>query len=114
MPHRSEGRHTGEKGLWTPASAQPEGGAIGVVHLAAEYWWLARTGGLAEAVAERCRPPPGDPGCPSFPRHRLARGQRPPRLSAGCPLKVQVGSGSRRDSSIPQPPFWGRYRECSA
>ncbi len=78
-----------------PASA-PEAGAgppCSIVHLAAEYGWLARTGGLAEAVAGLAgiQAKQGFPTAVIMPLHRSVRSVAPGLERVGGPFQVQVG-----------------------
>jgi starch synthase len=70
-----------------------EGGAVGVVHLAAEYGWLARTGGLAEAVAglAATQAAEGIPVAVIIPLHRSVRSSAAGLERVFGPFHVQVG-----------------------
>lgn len=94
MSHRSEGRTTGEHRLNDAGLGTTEGGAVGVVHLAAEYGWLARTGGLAEAVAglAAVQAARGIPVAAIIPLHRSVRSTAPALERVAGPIQVQVGS----------------------
>ncbi|HEY7681067.1 MAG TPA: glycogen/starch synthase [Gemmatimonadales bacterium] len=91
MPHRSEGRAE-PCGSEAPLG-MTEGGAVGVVHLAAEYGWLARTGGLAEAVAglAATQAASGIPVAVIIPLHRSVRSGAPSLERVAGPFQVQVG-----------------------
>ena len=75
MSPPSELKTTGEHRLTDAGLGVTEGGAIGVVHLAAEYGWLARTGGLAEAVSglASTQAAAGIPVAVIIPLHRSVR-----------------------------------------
>jgi starch synthase len=68
-------------------------GIAGIVHLAAEYGWLARTGGLAEAVmglaTDQARQ--GIPTAVIIPLHRSVRSSAPGLERVAGPFTVQVG-----------------------
>jgi starch synthase len=70
-----------------------EGGAVGIVHLAAEYGWLARTGGLAEAVAglAATQAAEGIPVAVIIPLHRSVRSSAAGLERVFGPFHVQVG-----------------------
>lgn len=72
---------------------QTEGAPVGVVHLAAEYGWLARTGGLAEAVAgiAATQAAQGIPVAVIIPLHRSVRSAAPALERVFGPFQVQVG-----------------------
>ena len=71
-----------------------EGTPVGVVHVAAEYGWLARTGGLAEAVAGLAahQARSGIPSAVIIPLHRSVRSTAPNLERMGDPFTVQLGS----------------------
>lgn len=93
MSPRSDGRTTGEHRLVDAGLGLTEGGAVGVVHLAAEYGWLARTGGLAEAVAglASTQAAEGIPVAVIIPLHRSVRSGAPALERVFGPFQVQVG-----------------------
>jgi starch synthase len=64
-----------------------------VVHLAAEYGWLARTGGLAEAVAglAATQAAQGIPVAAIIPLHRSVRSGAPSLERVGGPVQIQTG-----------------------
>lgn len=66
---------------------------VGVVHLAAEYGWLARTGGLAEAVAgiASTQAAQGIPVAVIIPLHRSVRSAASALERVYGPFQVQVG-----------------------
>ncbi len=63
------------------------------MHLAAEYGWLARTGGLAEAVAglSATQAAAGIPVAVVIPLHRSVRSAAPALERVAGPFQVQVG-----------------------
>lgn len=70
---------------------------MNVVHLVAEYWPFARTGGLAEAVRGIATHQAGH-GIPTrvfMPLYRVAR-QRAPELELCCEVTVPMGIGDQR------------------
>jgi starch synthase len=69
------------------------GGPAGIVHLAAEYGWLARTGGLAEAVSGLATDQARNGFATSviIPLHRSVRTAAPALERVGAPFQVQVG-----------------------
>jgi len=71
----------------------PDGSPVGVVHVAAEYGWLARTGGLAEAVAGLAtnQARSGIPVAAVIPLHRSVRSAATGLERMGGPFTVQVG-----------------------
>lgn len=71
----------------------PDGSPAGVVHVAAEYGWLARTGGLAEAVAGLAtnQARSGIPVAAVIPLHRSVRSAAPNLERMGGPFTVQIG-----------------------
>jgi starch synthase len=93
VPHRSEARGSGEPRLQDAGLGTAEGGPVGVVHLAAEYGWLARTGGLAEAVSglASTQAASGIPVAVIIPLHRSVRSQAAALERVAGPFQVQVG-----------------------
>jgi len=93
VPHRSEGRHTGEDRVTDAGLGTTEGAPVGIVHLAAEYGWLARTGGLAEAVAglASTQAAAGIPVAVVIPLHRSVRSAATALERVAGPFHVQVG-----------------------
>jgi starch synthase len=89
----SEPRTTGEHRLADAGLGVTEGGAVGVVHLAAEYGWLARTGGLAEAVSglASIQAANGIPVSVIMPLHRSVRSAAAGLERVAGPFQVQVG-----------------------
>ena len=89
-----------------------EGQPIGVVHLAAEYGSLARTGGLAEAVMglANYQAASGIPASVIIPLHRSVRGGAPQLERMGGPFPVPLGprTDEARLFRIPDEP--GRAR----
>jgi starch synthase len=73
--------------------AMPDGTPVSVVHLAAEYGWLARTGGLAEAVAglAASQAARGIPVAVVIPLHRSVRSSAHGLERVAGPFQVQVG-----------------------
>src|SRR5512136_1777565 len=69
------------------------GEAVGVVHLVAEYWPLARTGGLAEAVSSLAsyQAASGLQTCVILPLYRTVRRAAPHLEPVGPPFTVTVG-----------------------
>jgi starch synthase len=95
MHARSDGRSTGEHRAGNAAlGATEEGAPVGIVHLAAEYGWLARTGGLAEAVSGLAshQAAEGFPVAVIIPLHRSVRSNAPGLERVAGPFTVQVGS----------------------
>jgi starch synthase len=72
---------------------QGEQHPVGVVHLAAEYGWLARTGGLAEAVQgiATTQAAQGIPVAVIIPLHRSVRSSASALERVYGPFQVQVG-----------------------
>ena len=93
MPPHSEARGSGAHRLVDAGLGTAEGGAVGVVHLAAEYGWLARTGGLAEAVSglASTQAATGLPVAVIIPLHRSVRSQAAGLERVAGPFQVQVG-----------------------
>jgi starch synthase len=92
VPARLDPRVSGE--FSSPESGLGvEGGPTGVVHLAAEYGWLARTGGLAEAVAGIAsnQAAQGIPSAVIIPLHRSVRSAAPALERVAGPFQIQVG-----------------------
>jgi starch synthase len=90
----SDLRTTGEQRLADAGLGVTDGGAIGVVHLAAEYGWLARTGGLAEAVSglASTQSAAGIPVAVIIPLHRSVRSAASGLERVAGPFQVQIGS----------------------
>lgn len=93
MSRPSEARSTGEQRVVDAGLGTTEGGAVGIVHLAAEYGWLARTGGLAEAVAglATTQAAEGIPVAVIIPLHRSVRSSAAGLERVFGPFHVQVG-----------------------
>jgi starch synthase len=93
VPRRSELGHTGDFALPDAGLGSTEGAPVGVVHLAAEYGWLARTGGLAEAVAglASSQAAQGIPVAVIIPLHRSVRNTAAGLDRVAGPFHVQVG-----------------------
>jgi starch synthase len=89
---RIERRPSHELPSPSPA-AEAAGVPLSIVHLAAEYGWLARTGGLAEAVAglATTQAREGFPTAVIMPLHRSVRSAAPGLERVGGPFQVQVG-----------------------
>ncbi|MBK8004623.1 MAG: glycogen synthase [Gemmatimonadetes bacterium] len=75
------------------ALSMPDGTPVSIVHLAAEYGWLARTGGLAEAVAglAASQAVKGIPVAVIIPLHRSVRSAATGLERVAGPFHVQVG-----------------------
>src|SRR5712691_2211029 len=74
------------------------GKPIGVVHLTAEYWPLARTGGLGEAVhgLASFQAAAGQPITVLLPLYRAVRQAAPDLERVGPPFTVTVGAQSEQ------------------
>jgi starch synthase len=85
--------HSGESHLIDAGAGSGEDAPVGVVHLAAEYGWLARTGGLAEAVAglASTQAAQGIPSAVIIPLHRSVRSAAPSLERVAGPFHLQVG-----------------------
>jgi starch synthase len=87
-------RRSPARGLY-PHSAlhTPEREPVTVVHLAAEYYPYARSGGLAEAVANlaRFQSAAGVRSAAMLPLYRSARAAAGPLFQVGEPFEVQLG-----------------------
>lgn len=83
----------------------PTGRPVGVVHLAAEYWPLARTGGLADAVRSLAnwQSAAGLPVTVLLPLYRSVRDQVPGLGPGAVSYNVQVGPRTERVSLVPNP-----------
>ncbi len=86
-------RRSGEVPQPDPGLDPTDQSPVGVVHLAAEYGWLARTGGLAEAVAgiAATQAAQGIPVAVIIPLHRSVRSAAPSLERVSGPFQVQVG-----------------------
>ncbi|MGE3525614.1 MAG: glycogen synthase [Gemmatimonadales bacterium] len=73
-----------------------DGAPVGIVHVAMEYGWLARTGGLAEAVSglAEFHASQGIPVAVVLPLHRSVRENAPGLERVGQPFSVTVGGRS--------------------
>lgn len=93
MSSRPESRTSGEHRLPDSTLTTADGAPVSVVHLAAEYGWLARTGGLAEAVAglAASQAAQGIPAAVIIPLHRSVRSGAPGLERVAGPFQVQVG-----------------------
>ncbi len=93
MPHPSESRPSGGHRSVESPLGHSDGGPVGVVHLAAEFGWLARTGGLAEAVAglAATQAAAGIPVAVIIPLHRSVRSAATGLERVAGPFHVQVG-----------------------
>src|SRR2546426_12514551 len=82
---------------------------IGVVHLTAEYWPFARTGGLGEAVSglATTQAAAGHPTTVVMPLYQLVRETTPSLERTGSALTVTLGGGTRRPSRARPPPGGG-------
>ncbi len=87
-----ERRSTDRGRLAHSALHTPEGEPITVIHLAAEYYPYARSGGLAEAVATlaRFQSAAGLRSAALLPLHRSARTAAGPLEEVGDPLRVRI------------------------
>jgi starch synthase len=79
-----------------PLAPTPPSERIGVVHLTAEYWPFARTGGLGEAVSglARFQAAAGMPTTVLLPLYRQVRAAAPSLERAGPPFNVTLGGRS--------------------
>lgn len=93
MSSRPDGRTTGEHRLPDSTLLTGDGTPVSIVHLAAEYGWLARTGGLAEAVAglAASQAAQGIPVAVIIPLHRSVRSGAAALERVAGPFQVQVG-----------------------
>ncbi len=93
MSFRPDGRTTGEHRVAESALRTGDGTPVSIVHLAAEYGWLARTGGLAEAVAglAASQAAQGIPVAVIIPLHRSVRSGAVGLERVAGPFQVQVG-----------------------
>lgn len=93
MSHRSEARSSAEHRTEDLGAPGGESSPVGVVHLATEYGWLARTGGLAEAVAglAATQAAAGIPVSVVIPLHRSVRSGAAGLERVAGPFQVQVG-----------------------
>lgn len=98
MPHHGADRSPRSRGAPAPLLA-PDGQAVTVVHLAAEYFPFARTGGLAEAAngLARFQAVAGVPACAVMPLYRTARERAGHLEMVGDPFEVDLGS--RRETA---------------
>jgi starch synthase len=81
-------------GMATPLKAAlPAAQRVGVVHLTAEYWPYARTGGLGEAVSglANFQAATGQPTTVLLPLYRQVRATAPDLERAGPPVTVTLG-----------------------
>ena len=93
MSRPSDLRTTGEHRAAASPLGIVDGQPVGVVHLAAEYGWLARTGGLAEAVAglASTQAAAGIPVSVIIPLHRSVRSGAAGLERVAGPFHVRVG-----------------------
>lgn len=91
MPER---RSTSRGLLPHPALYNSGGEPVTIVHLAAEYYPYARSGGLAEAVANlaRFQAAAGMRSIAFLPLYRSARAAAGPLEPVGAPFKVHIGA----------------------
>src|SRR2546425_11971447 len=82
---------------------------IGVVHLTAEYWPFARTGGLGEAVSglATTQAAAGHPTTVVMPLYQLVRETTPSLERTGSALTVTLGGGTERAWLYRTPPGGG-------
>jgi starch synthase len=80
------------------------GEQVTVVHLAAEYYPYARSGGLAEAVANLARFQSSSSvrSLALLPLYRSARNAAGPLVEAGLPLRVRLGGPSQEARLLQQ------------
>jgi len=81
-----------------PRQGADDAGAPGVVHLTAEYWPFARTGGLGEAVSglAEAQALAGMPTTVVMPLYRLVRETTPSLVRAGPPIEITIGCHTER------------------
>src|SRR3989441_11697332 len=79
---------------------------VGVVHLTAEYWPFARTGGLGEAVSglATTQAAAGHPTTVVMPLYQLVRETTPSLERTGSALTVTLGGGIQRAWPYRTPP----------
>jgi starch synthase len=82
------------------ALASPAGDPVTVVHVSAEYYPFARSGGLAEAVANLARflSRGGVRTMAILPLYRSARDRAGDLVAVGEPFDVPIGGGDRRET----------------
>jgi len=109
---RPDGRHTGEHAVPQSVLRIGDGAPVSIVHLAAEYGWLARTGGLAEAVAglAASQAAQGIPAAVIIPLHRSVRSSAVGLERVAGPFQVQVGSRTEEARLFRIPSEPGRTR----
>jgi len=100
-------RKTPAVGTRRPRRPEPAADPIGVVHLTAEYWPLARTGGLGEAVngLASYQAGAGQPTVVMLPLYRVVRTTAPDLERVG-PFSVTLGSRAEQGwlYKIPETP----------
>lgn len=91
-----EGRGPGPPTRPAPPLTLTNGKPVPIVHLCAEYWPYARTGGLAEAARGLavCQAAEGLPTTVLLPLYRSVRETVPRLVPAGAPFEAQVGPRS--------------------
>src|SRR2546426_5287381 len=79
---------------------------VGVVHLTAEYWPFARTGGLGEAVSglATTQAAAGHPTTVVMPLYQLVHETTPSLERTASALTVTLGGHTRRARARPTPP----------
>lgn len=100
---RSEGRGRHPQSALQNAAGE----AVTVVHLAAEYYPYARSGGLAEAVANLARFQSGSSvrSMAVLPLYRSARKAAGPLIPAGPPLTIHLGGSVQEARLLEQRDF---------
>src|SRR5438046_4695147 len=96
-PARARTRSRPKAGpVTTPPAPTPAAERIGVVHLTAEYWPFARTGGLGAAVSGLAtfQAAAGMPTTVVLPLYRQVRATAPSLERAGPPFTVTFGDRS--------------------
>jgi starch synthase len=87
------------------ALATPDGEPVTVVHLAAEYYPYARSGGLAEAVANlaRFQSAAAMRTLAFLPLYRIARDNAGELIPVGDPFRVRLGGGREAEVRVLRP-----------
>jgi starch synthase len=114
MAQRKTAVSPGGRPRRTPRAASREapatgGPSVGVVHLTAEYWPLARTGGLGEAVhgLATFQAAAGQPTVVVLPLYRAVRHTAPDLQRVGPPFTVRLGPRLEQGSVYRIPPGEG-------
>ncbi|HEX9705125.1 MAG TPA: glycogen/starch synthase [Gemmatimonadales bacterium] len=97
-PRRRGAAHSRPTSAATPRPSVPPAERIGVVHLTAEYWPFARTGGLGEAVSGLAtfQAAAGLPTTVVMPLYQIVRETTPTLERTGHPLTVALGGHTER------------------